>query len=97
MLFTSFIGYVTHEAVVWSDVHDRWFFLPRRCSKESYNDMLDETRGCNVMITADDAFTNIKVCCYLNRVLKVFNCRNSEFNLFQSFTFHAMNYFGTGK
>jgi soluble calcium-activated nucleotidase 1 len=60
--FTSFIGYVTHEAVVWSDVHDRWFFLPRRCSKESYNDVLDEARGCNVMITADDTFTDIKVC-----------------------------------
>jgi hypothetical protein len=23
--------------------------------------VLDETRGCNVMITADDSFTNIKV------------------------------------
>jgi soluble calcium-activated nucleotidase 1 len=61
VLFTPFIGYVTHEAVVWSDVHNRWFFLPRRCSKDSYNDVFDETRGCNVMITADDTFTNIKV------------------------------------
>jgi soluble calcium-activated nucleotidase 1 len=64
VIFTPFIGYVTHEAVVWSDVHSRWFFLPRRCSEESYNDVLDETRGCNVMITADDTFTNIKVCYY---------------------------------
>ena len=60
----SFSGYVTHEAVVWSDVHNRWFFLPRRCSKESYNDVLDESRGCNVMITADDSFTDIKVCSF---------------------------------
>lgn len=62
VFFTSFIGYITHEAVVWSDVHDCWFFLPRRCSKESYNDVLDEARGCNVMITADGTFTDIKVC-----------------------------------
>lgn len=61
ILGIEFPGYITHEAVVWSDIHDRWFFLPRRCSKESYNNVLDETRGCNVMITADDAFTDIKV------------------------------------
>ncbi|XP_069691085.1 soluble calcium-activated nucleotidase 1 [Periplaneta americana] len=57
----EFPGYITHEAVAWSDVHDRWFFLPRRCSKESYNDVLDEARGCNVLITSDDTFTDIKV------------------------------------
>jgi len=90
-LFTSFIGYITHEAVVWSDVHDRWFFLPRRCSKESYNDVLDETRGCNVMITADDAFTNIKVCCDINTVPKVFKCRNSGLDPFPYFSFPATN------
>ncbi|KAJ9581244.1 hypothetical protein L9F63_023570 [Diploptera punctata] len=61
ILGIEFPGYVTHEAVVWSDIHDLWFFLPRRCSKESYNDVLDESRGCNVMITADSSFTDIKV------------------------------------
>ncbi|KDR08953.1 soluble calcium-activated nucleotidase 1 [Zootermopsis nevadensis] len=61
VLGIEFPGYITHEAVVWSDVHDCWFFLPRRCSKERYNDVLDETRGCNVMITTDDTFTDIKV------------------------------------
>jgi len=91
VLFTSFIGYITHEAVVWSDVHDRWFFLPRRCSKESYNDVLDETRGCNVMITADDAFTNIKVCCDINTVPKVFKCRNNGLDPCPYFSFPATN------
>lgn len=27
-------GYMTHESGVWSDVHKKWFFLPRRCSHE---------------------------------------------------------------
>lgn len=27
-------GYIIHESGVWSDVHKRWFFLPRRCSKD---------------------------------------------------------------
>lgn len=27
-------GYMIHESGVWSAVHKKWFFLPRRCSKE---------------------------------------------------------------
>ena len=27
-------GYIIHEAVVWSNVHRRWYFLPRRASHE---------------------------------------------------------------
>lgn len=33
----SFPGYMIHEAVHWSDVHKKWFFLPRYASKEPYN------------------------------------------------------------
>jgi soluble calcium-activated nucleotidase 1 len=29
-------GYVIHESACWSDVHSRWFFLPRRASHERY-------------------------------------------------------------
>nr|CAD7260222.1 unnamed protein product [Timema shepardi] len=57
----EFPGYMSHEAGVWSDVHNRWFFLPRRCSKERYNPDLDEKRSCNVLLTADEDFNNIKV------------------------------------
>ena len=32
-------GYIIHEAAVWSDVHRKWFFLPRRASHERYNVM----------------------------------------------------------
>lgn len=27
-------GYMIHESGMWSDQHKKWFFLPRRCSKE---------------------------------------------------------------
>lgn len=27
-------GYMIHESGVWSSMHKKWFFLPRRCSKE---------------------------------------------------------------
>lgn len=53
-------GYVIHEAVNWSPVHEKWFFLPRRVSKERYDDNEDEKRGSNIMIMADESFTNIE-------------------------------------
>lgn len=30
----SWPGYMIHESGAWSDIKQRWFFLPRRCSKE---------------------------------------------------------------
>lgn len=54
-------GYMIHESGLWSDVHKRWFFLPRRCSKEPYNETLDEKRGCSVLISADQDVYDIKV------------------------------------
>lgn len=54
-------GYMIHESGVWSNVHQRWFFLPRRCSKESFNETLDEKRGCSVLISTDPDVNDIKV------------------------------------
>ncbi|EDV42762.1 uncharacterized protein Dana_GF16866 [Drosophila ananassae] len=56
----SWPGYMIHESGAWSDIRQRWFFLPRRCSKEKYNETKDEHMGCNVLISADDSFTNIE-------------------------------------
>ncbi len=28
-------GYVIHEAAVWSELRDRWFFIPRRSSVQA--------------------------------------------------------------
>lgn len=54
-------GYMIHESGVWSNVHKKWFFLPRRCSKEAYNETLDEKRGCNALISVDPDFYDIQV------------------------------------
>lgn len=53
-------GYMIHESGVWSDIHKKWFFLPRRCSKNKYNETRDEHMGCNLLISADDRFSKIE-------------------------------------
>ena len=57
----SYPGYMIHESGVWSDIHKKWFFLPRRCSKEVYREETDELMGTNLLITCDENFKNIKV------------------------------------
>lgn len=52
-------GYLLHEAVVWSPHHKRWYVLPRRMSREAYNDVLDERRGANTVITASPDFSSV--------------------------------------
>lgn len=42
-----------HESAMWSNTHNRWFFLPRRCSTEVYNEKIDEHMGCSVLISTD--------------------------------------------
>lgn len=36
-------GYLLHESATWSPILRKWYFLPRRCSKERYN----ETKVCS--------------------------------------------------
>ncbi|EPB79586.1 Apyrase [Ancylostoma ceylanicum] len=54
-------GYVTHEAVQWSDIHRKWFFLPRRASHEIYDPVKDERKGTNLLIIADETFSSFEV------------------------------------
>jgi len=58
-------GYVTHEAVEWSDEKNKWFFLPRKLSHEAYDrddPTHDETEsGTNKLISASDDFSDINV------------------------------------
>ena len=56
----EFPGYMIHEAVQWSEIRKQWVFLPRRLGKHKYDDVTDERRGTNVMITADAKFEDIK-------------------------------------
>lgn len=57
----KFPGYIIHESGVWSDFHQRWFFLPRRSSHLSYNENDDERRATDLMFIANEGFTDIKV------------------------------------
>lgn len=55
----SFPGYIIHESGVWSDVHQKWFFLPRRASQESYEEIADERRATNILVSADEHFAKV--------------------------------------
>lgn len=55
----EFPGYLMHESCVFSDIHKKWFFLPRRCSTEIYSEKKDEKMGCNVLISANDDFSSV--------------------------------------
>lgn len=57
----EFPGYMIHESCIWSEVWQRWVFLPRRASKNRYDENLDEHQGTNLMIEATEGFENIKV------------------------------------
>lgn len=61
---TTLPGYMIHESCVWSTVHQRWFFLPRRASKERYEELKDERRATNLMLTASEDFKTVE----LNRI-----------------------------
>jgi soluble calcium-activated nucleotidase 1 len=54
-------GYVTHEAVEWSSVHNKWVLLPRRVSADAFDESLDEHRGAHKLILASDDFQQIEV------------------------------------
>ncbi|KAK6036349.1 Apyrase [Cooperia oncophora] len=54
-------GYMIHEAVQWSDTHQKWFFLPRRASHKKYTEAEDETRGTNLLIIGDPSLSSFQV------------------------------------
>ena len=58
---TQFPGYMIHESVEWSAVHHKWFILPRRVSKEKYDDMVDEKMGSNTVIIASEDFSKVEI------------------------------------
>ena len=65
-------GYMIHEAVQWSgggqlnyahtlsDIHNKWYFLPRRASRDTYTEADDEHRGANLLVTATNDFKHVK-------------------------------------
>lgn len=57
---TEYPGYIVHEAVGWSEQLRKWVFLPRRMSKEAYDEQKDERMGSNVAFLMDEDFSNLK-------------------------------------
>ncbi|XP_065205071.1 apyrase [Planococcus citri] len=57
----DFPGYMIHESGVWSDIHKKWFFLPRRSSQSPYEETADEYKGTNILLIADENFDRISV------------------------------------
>uniref|UniRef100_A0A1B0FY67 Apyrase n=1 Tax=Phlebotomus papatasi TaxID=29031 RepID=A0A1B0FY67_PHLPP len=55
-----FPGFLIHEAVMWSSINQKWIFLPRKCSAESYPDADVDAIGCNKMIIANEDFSTIE-------------------------------------
>ncbi|XP_073997428.1 apyrase-like [Rhodnius prolixus] len=47
-------GYIWNEAAAWSDIHGKWFFLPRKMSQSAYNSSADEKMGTNKLLSTKD-------------------------------------------
>lgn len=56
----SFPGFIIHEAVMWSPINQKWIFLPRKCSAQSYVNATVDYIGCNKMIIANEDFSTIE-------------------------------------
>ena len=44
------VGFHVHESGRWSDIHGRWFFCPRKLSRETYTVESEGFKCCNLMI-----------------------------------------------
>lgn len=60
LLKAEWPGYVLHEAIIWNNFLNRWFFLPRRVSSEQYDDQLDEMRASNIVVSANEALEDLR-------------------------------------
>ena len=48
-------GYIIHESARWSDFHGMWFFLPRKSSRQPYDEVADTKKCVNLMMCAPDS------------------------------------------
>ncbi len=55
----SFPGYLIHEACCWDEINRKWYFLPRKASKEAYDEKKNEICGTNLLISMDENLTNV--------------------------------------
>jgi soluble calcium-activated nucleotidase 1 len=43
-----------HESGRWSDVHQMWFFMPRKLSRQPYNEVIDAGKCVNLMLASPE-------------------------------------------
>jgi soluble calcium-activated nucleotidase 1 len=48
-------GYMIHEGGRWSDVHGKWLFMPRKLSRELYDEVKDASKCVNLMLSLPSA------------------------------------------
>ncbi|WKY02069.1 hypothetical protein Q1695_015801 [Nippostrongylus brasiliensis] len=54
-------GFMSHEAVRWSEANRKWFLLPRKASELPYNKQTYVEKGARVLLTADADLQNVEV------------------------------------
>mmetsp|Transcript_10761 Transcript_10761/g.18448 ORF Transcript_10761/g.18448 Transcript_10761/m.18448 type:complete len:412 (-) Transcript_10761:213-1448(-) len=47
-------GYMIHESARWSEEHQMWLFMPRKLSRESYEEVKDTVKCVNLMLMMPD-------------------------------------------
>ena len=64
-------GYMIHEGARWSEVHKQWFFMPRKLSREPYDEVIDASKCVNLMLatpeTPDEAASEVIMQDYLTK------------------------------
>jgi len=58
---TLFPAYLWHEAILWNPILRQWIIFPRRFSKESYDEKLDEKKGTNIYFITNEDFSRIEM------------------------------------
>jgi soluble calcium-activated nucleotidase 1 len=57
----DFPGYIIIEACRWSSALNRWVFLPRRISRDAYDEVKDERMGGREMVLVDEGFSSSQI------------------------------------
>ncbi|KAI3421824.1 Soluble calcium-activated nucleotidase 1 [Globodera pallida] len=72
-----------HESGQWSDVHEKWFFMPRRASSLKYDETEDEHKGINWLFTAEKQ----KLFVFVVKFREIGVIRGDGFRAFSAFQF----------
>jgi len=56
----EFPGYLLHESAGFNPVKREWVFLPRRFSKDPYDEKEDESKGTNMLLIVSEDFSQVR-------------------------------------